>query len=457
MQTELDHISDKAKRDGSCRITNVAYLLNEENLKECFGQLKKGKAAGTDGVTLEEYGQSLGENLRGLVERMKRQAYKPQPVRRSYIPKANGKMRPLGIPAIEDKIVQKGMTRILEAVYEADFQDCSYGFRPNRGCHQALNRLDKIIMTQPINHIIDADIKGFFDHVDHGWLVKFLEHRISDPNFLRLVSRFLRNGYMEEGKVFNVEEGTPQGGVISPVLANIYLHYVLDLWVERVVKAGCRGVVEMVRYADDFVICVQYKDEAESILKELKERLAKFSLELAEDKTRCIEFGRFAKQNAEAKGVKPATFDFLGFTHYIDKTRTGRYKLGRKTDRKRLTAKLKALNEWLKGVRNLIPLREIWKTLKAKLAGHFRYYGVSGNFREISGYSAEAVRLAMKWLNRRSQKKSFNRITFAQYMERYPLPRPTIHHNFYDLKPMFVNATEEPYVGKLQVRFCEGH
>jgi group II intron reverse transcriptase/maturase len=457
MQTELDHISDKAKRDGSCRINNVAYLLNEENLTECFGQLKKGKAAGTDGVTLEEYGQNLGENLRGLVERMKRQTYKPQPVRRSYIPKANGKMRPLGIPSIEDKIVQKGMTRILEAVYEVDFQDCSYGFRPNRGCHQALNRLDKIIMTQPINHIIDADIKGFFDHVDHGWLVKFLEHRISDPNFMRLVSRFLRNGYMEEGKMFDVEEGTPQGGVISPVLANVYLHYVLDLWVERVIKERCRGVVEMVRYADDFVICVQYKDEAESILKELKERLAKFSLELAEDKTRCIAFGRFAKQNAEAKGVKPATFNFLGFTHFIDKTRAGKYKLGRKTDRKKLTVKLKALNEWLKGVKNKIPMREIWKTLKAKLSGHFRFYGVSGNFGGISRYWMEAIRLAMKWLNRRSQKKSFNWRTFAQYMERYPLPKPKIHHNFYDLKPMFVNTIEEPYVGKLQVRFCEGH
>lgn len=457
MQTELDHISDKARRDGSCRINNVAYLLNEENLAECFGQLKKGKAAGTDGVTLEEYGRNLGENLRGLVGRMKRQAYKPQPVRRSYIPKANGEKRPLGIPAIEDKVVQKGMTRILEAIYEADFQDCSYGFRPNRGCHQALNRLDKIIMTQPINHIIDADIKGFFDHVDHGWLVRFLEHRISDPNFTRLVSRFLRNGYMEEGKVHDVEEGTPQGGVISPVLANIYLHYVLDLWVERVVKARCRGVVEMVRYADDFVICVQYKDEAESILRELKERLAKFSLELAEDKTRCIAFGRYAKRNAEAKGVKPATFNFIGFTHFIDKTRAGKYKLGRKTERKRLAGRLKALNVWLKSVRNMLPLREVWKTLKAKLAGHFRYYGVSGNFRGIQCYWAKAVRLAMKWLNRRSQKKSFNWKTFAQYMERHPLPKPAIHHNFYDLKPMFVNATEEPYVGKPQVRFCEGH
>jgi group II intron reverse transcriptase/maturase len=358
MQTKLDLLSDTARRDGSCRINNVAYLLGEENLKECFGQLKKGKAAGVDGVTLGAYEESLGENLRGLVERMKRQAYKPQPVRRTYIPKANGKMRPLGIPAIEDKIVQKGMTRILEAIYEVDFLDCSYGFRPNRGCHQALNRLDKIIMTQPINHVIDADIKGFFDHVDHGWMMKFLGHRISDPNFLRLASRFLRNGYMEEGKLCHVEAGTPQGGIISPCLANIYLHYVLDLWLDRVVKPRCRGAVEMVRYADDFVLCVQYKDEAEGILGSLKRRLAKFGLELAEDKTRLIEFGRYAKRNAAAKGRKPATFNWA---------------------------------------------------------------------------------------------------TFTRYMERFPLPKPAIHHNFYDLKPVFVNSTEEPYVGKPQVRFREGH
>ena len=457
MQTELDLLSDIARRDGRCRINNVAYLLNEENLKECFGQLKKGKAVGVDGVTLEAYEANLGENLGGLVERMKRQAYKPQPVRRTYIPKANGKMRPLGIPAIEDKVVQKGMTRILEAIYEVDFLDCSYGFRPNRDCHQALKRLDTIIMTQPINHIIDADIKGFFDHVDHGWMKKFLEHRISDPNFLRLVSRFLRNGYMEDGRVYDIEEGTPQGGIISPVLANIYLHYVLDLWVERVVKRYCRGVVEMVRYADDFVICVQYKDEAERILRVLKKRLARFSLELAEDKTRLIGFGRYAKQNAEAKDEKPATFNFLGFTHFIDKTRTGKYKLGRRTDRKKMTAKLKALGEWFKEERNKQALKQLWKTFKAKLSGHFRFYGVSGNFRGICQYLREATNLAVKWLNRRSQKKSFNRESFGRYLERFPLPKPTIHHSFYDLKPVFVNATEEPYVGKLQVRFCEGY
>jgi len=434
MQTKLDLLSDIARRRKDVRIENVACLLNEDNLKECFGLLKKGKATGVDGVTLEEYEVNLDENLCDLVERMKRQAYKPQPVRRTYIPKANGKIRPLGIPAIEDKIVQKGMTRILEAVYEADFLDCSYGFRPNRSPHQALKQLNKIIMTQPINHIIDADIKGFFDHVDHGWMRKFLEHRISDTNFDRLIYRFLRNGYMEEGKEYGVEKGTPQGGIISPVLANIYLHYVLDLWLEKVIKSESRGAVEMVRYADDFVICVQYKDDAEKILEKLKDRLGKFGLELAEDKTRRIEFGRFAKQNAQAKGTKPATFNFLGFTHYIDQTRTGKYKLGRKTDRNKLTAKRKALNEWLKSARNRMPLQELWKTLRAKLTGHFRYYGVSGNFRSMAKYRWECLRLVLKWLNRRSQKKSFNWETFRRYMEKYPLPKPAIYHNFYDLK-----------------------
>jgi group II intron reverse transcriptase/maturase len=366
-------------------------------------------------------------------------------------------MRPLGIPTVEDKIVQKGMARIVEAVYEADFIDCSYGFRPGRGCHQALYKLNQTIMRQPVNHIIDADIKGFFDHVDHEWLMKFLAHRIDDKKFLRLVGQFLKAGHMEDGRVRDAEKGTPQGGVISPVLANVYPHYVLDLWVERKIKEECRGVVEMVRYADDFVICVQYKDDAEHVLAALKERLAKFGLELAEDKTRCIEFGRYAGRNAEAKGMKPATFGFLGFTHFIDRTKSGKFKLGRRTDRKRRSARLKEMAEWLKEARNTLKLKELWKTLRAKLAGHFRYYGVSGNYRGIAMFHTVTLRLVMKWLNRRSQKKSFNWETFCAYLKRYPLPMPAIHHNFYDLKCAFVSATEEPYVGKPQVRFCEWH
>lgn len=433
MQTKLNLITEIIRRDRKCKINNAAYLLNVENLKECFSMLKRGKAAGIDGIEMEEYEKDITAKLENLVERMKRQAYKPQPVRRTYIPKSNGKQRPLGIPTIEDKVVQMGVSRILGAIYEVDFLDFSYGFRSGRNCHQALDRLDKIIMTKPINHVIDADIKGFFENVDHEWMKKFLEHRISDPNLLRIIARFLRNGYMEEGNKYESERGTPQGGVISPILANIYLHYVLDLWIEKVIKPGCRGVVEIVRYCDDFIICVEYKEEAQRILYMLKARLGKFKLELAEDKTRIIEFGRYAKVNAEAKGRKPATFDFLGFTHYIDKTRKGKFKVGRKTDRKKMTAKLKEMNSWLKAIRNQVAVKEWWKVLKAKLRGHYQYYGVSGNYMSISRYYYLTACMVYKWMNRRSQKESFNWGTFNHYLKIYELPKPNVHHNFYTL------------------------
>jgi len=431
MQTKLNLISERVKRDEACRLTSLVHLLNEESLKDAFLSLKKGKAAGVDGETIESYSSNLDENIKSLVTRMKNQSYIPKPARRTYIAKANGKQRPLGIPAIEDKIVQRGIAQILGAIYENDFMDFSYGFRPHRSCHQALKSVDQIIMTKPINHIIDADIKGFFDHVDHEWMMKFLEVRIGDPNLLRLIKRFLKNGYMEEGKLHATPEGTPQGGIVSPILANIYLHYALDLWVEKVVKPKSRGVVEIVRYADDFVICVQYKDDAVRILDGLKLRLGKFKLELAEDKTRLIEFGRFSKQNAKVKGERAATFSFLGFTHFIDKTRKGGFKLGRKTEQKKLRTKLKEMNEWLKTVRNQFVITDIWKLLRAKLRGHFQYFGVSGNHRSINSFEYHSKRLVMKWLNRRSQKKSFNWETFLKYLERHPLPTAKIHHNFY--------------------------
>jgi len=421
MQTKLNLISEIAKRDGESKINNLAYLLNEENLKDCFSLLSKGKAAGIDGVTLEEYGANLDSNLENLVQRMKNQAYKPQPVRRTYIPKADGKLRPLGIPSLEDKIVQKGMARILESIYENEFLDSFYGFRPSKNCHQALKKLNDIIYKQPVNHIIDADIKGFFDNVDHDWLMKFLEVRISDPNFLRLIKRFLKNGYMEEGIKHATDTGTPQGGIVSPILANIYLHYVLDLWIDRALKPNCRGTVEIVRYADDFVICVQYKDEANKILIALKERLKKFNLELAEDKTRLIEFGKFAKTNANAKA----------------KSRAGAFKIGRKTDKKKSKLKMIGMNTWLKDVRNLIPIKELWKTFRAKLRGHFQYYGVSENYRSIKMFYQESLKLMYKWLNRRSQKKSFNWKTFLVYIGRFELPQPSIHHDFYSFKSSF--------------------
>ena len=433
METKLNLISEIAVKDRKCKFNNVMHMLSVEGLRGCFYLLSRDKASGVDNVTFQEYEKDLETNLQNLVERMKRFSYRPQPVRRVYIPKSKDKKRPIGIPALEDKIVQKGIARILTAIYEVDFMDISYGFRPGRSCHGALDMLDKAIMGNPINYVIDADIKGFFDNVDHGWMMRCLEERISDKSLLRYIVRFLKAGVMEEGNWYETDKGTPQGGIISPILANIYLHYVLDLWVDKVVKACCRGVVEMVRYADDFVICVQYKDDSERILDGLRRRLQKFGLELSEGKTKIVSFGRFAAGNARKRGHRAETFNFLGFTHFCDKTRRGKFKVGRVTDRERYRIKAKELNNWLRAVRNLLPVKEWWPILCAKLRGHFQYYGVSGNYRGIKRYYHLAVRLALKWLNRRSQKRSFNWEEYLRYLQRYPLPKPRIHHDFYTL------------------------
>jgi group II intron reverse transcriptase/maturase len=420
-----------AKQDEKCRFNNLIHLVNEENLKGCFYSLKQNKASGIDGVTLEAYEANLTANLQHLVERMKRFSYYPQPVRRVYIPKAGGGERPLGIPAVEDKLVQLALSRILTAIYEVDFLDNSYGYRPGRSCHDALRDLNQSLMSQPIHYIIDADIKGFFDHVDHQWLIRCLEERIAERKFLRYIVRFLKAGVMEDGCLSATEEGTPQGGVISPILANIYLHYVLDLWIDKRVKRLSRGVVTMFRFADDFVICVQHQDEAERILAALSERLGAFGLQLSPTKTRLIEYGRSAAQNAARRGERPATFNFLGFTHYVDQTRQGRFKVGRTTDRRKMQVKLTAIDDWLKKVRNWLPIQVWWQTLRLKLQGHYRYYGVSGNYRAIQNYYHRVVGIAFKWLNRRSQKRSLNWRQFWSYLERHPLPKPKLYHNFY--------------------------
>jgi len=433
MVTQLTLISERAAKERRCVFNNLAHLLNEKNLKECFYLLKRDKASGVDGIGCAEYEKGLEANLAGLVRRMRGQAYKPQPVRRVYIEKANGKLRPLGIPAVEDKIVQMGMKRILEAIYEQDFLDCSWGFRLRRSCHQALDRLDKIIMTKPVNYVIDADIHGFYDNVDHEWMIRCLRQRISDRNFLRLIKRFLKAGVMEEGKWRESEKGTPQGGVLSPVLANVYLHYVLDLWFEKRIRRRYKGLVEVVRYCDDFIICVQCKHEADQLMLELSERLGQFGLELSAEKTRLIKFGRYAQQNARRRGGKPGGFSFLGFTHFCDRTRKGAFKVGRKTDSEKLRAKMKEMNVWLKAIRNRYQVQEWWQVLRAKLNGHYRYYGVSGNCRSIRSYYLVTTRLVFKWLNRRSQKASMNWASFGKYLTRFPLPQPRIYHNLYTL------------------------
>ena len=332
------------KENSKLRFTSLVHLLNEDFLLECLGELKAGKAPGIDGVRLEEYEVNKDANIRGLIDRLKSKKYRPQPIRRAYIPKAGGSQRPLGIPTIEDKVVQMGVKKILEAIFETDFSDVSYGFRPNRNCHQALDVLDKTVMTKPVNVVVDMDIEKFFDTIDHQWLMKCLTQRIADPNLLRLIGKFLNAGVMEEGKLIETDKGTPQGGILSPLLANIYLHYILDLWFERQVKRQLKGFACLIRYADDFVVCFQNDEEARAFSETLRQRLDKFGLKLAKDKSRIIEFGRYAWQKAQQTGRRVSTFDFLGFTHYCDKTRYGKFKLGRRTASSRFRQKMKATN-----------------------------------------------------------------------------------------------------------------
>jgi group II intron reverse transcriptase/maturase len=298
-QMKLSLISERARKEPKFQFTSLAYLLNEEFLKECYLSLGRDRASGIDGVSWEEYGKQLDKNLKDLVARMKAKRYKPQPSKRVYIPKDEHTERPLGIPALEDKIVQKGVARILEAIYEQDFLNFSYGFRPNRNCHQALKDVDKTIMRGPINYIIEADIKGFFDNVSHEWMIKCLEVRVKDPSFLLLIRRFLAAGYIDAGEFVLTTQGTPQGGNLSPVLANIFLHYVLDLWFEKKIKLKIKGACHLVRYADDFICMVQYADDAEYIVRAIRERFTKFNLELHPDKTRVIVFG---KRNGRKSG-----------------------------------------------------------------------------------------------------------------------------------------------------------
>jgi len=433
VETKLDLISLRARGEPAYQFTCLAHLLNEGFLGGCYRSLGRNKADGIDGVSWEEYGRELEGNLKGLVERLKAKRYRPQPARRVYIPKDEKTMRPLGIPAQEDKVVQKGVSRILEAIYEADFKDSSHGFRPNHSCHTALKAVDEIMMRRPINHVIEADIKGFFDDVSHAWMMELLGKRMKDPSFLRIIGRFLKAGYKDSELLVRTEKGTPQGGNLSPMLANIFLHYVLDVWFEDEVKPQMRGECHLVRYADDFIVMVRYQDDAQKLMELLRGRFEQYGLQLHPDKTRVISFGRFETENARKQNRKANTFDFLGLTHYCAKSRYGKYMLGHRTSVKRLRKKLKEINLWLKAQRNMLKLAEIWKMVTAKLRGHYQYYGISGNYRGIYRYSQRVIRMLFKWLNRRSQRKSFNWEQFAQYLKKYPLPKPRIMFRLYEV------------------------
>jgi group II intron reverse transcriptase/maturase len=427
VETKLQRIAEKACKEPGCKFTSLFHLMNTELLRGCFMRLRKDAASGIDGVTKEEYGENLEANLTALVGRLHGMSYIPQPVRRVYIPKPGStKQRPLGIPALEDKLVQAGLVRILEAVYEADFIDDSYGFRPGRGCHDAMRALSLEVEGGKVHYIVEADIKGFFDNVQHEWLMEFLGHRIDDKRVLRYVKRFLIAGVFEDGKVSATEEGTPQGGNISPVLANIYLHYCLDLWCTRTFKRTCEGQSRLIRYADDFVVCFQFESDAKRFRTELDGRLAKFGLEVAVEKTKIMEFGPLAALKAKARDEKPQTFDFLGLTHFCSRTRNGRrFRMKRVTSRKKYKAKLLIFKEWLKKSRTL-PTPAIMKTVAAKLRGHFAYYGVTDNSKGIGRFAYEVTRLLFKWLDRRGKRGSLSWEKFNRLLAKFPLPKPRI-------------------------------
>lgn len=435
METKLARIAQIAKERPKEKFTSLAHLLNVEILKTCHRAMKSGKAAGIDEMTKAVYEENLDGNVTDLVARLKRKAYHPQPARRTYIPKeGTDKMRPLGIPAYEDKLVQAGLTKIMNAIYEEDFLGCSFGFRPNRNQHDALKVLNYIMERKKISYIVDADITGFFEHVDHEWMMKFLGYRIGDPSIHRIIKRILKAGYMEDGRKYVTEEGTPQGGVISPLLANIYLHYVLDLWFSKRVKRQCRGEAYMVRFADDFVCCFQYRDDAENFYRGLQERLQEFNLAISAEKSKIIPFGRFAQEQSAKEGKnKPDTFNFLGFTHYCSKSRTGKFRVKRKTSRKKFRTAVVKMNKWLEKVRNRLPIGELVEKLRTKLQGHFNYYGLTDNYRALKEYRDKTIRLVFKWLNRRSQRKSFTWDKYKLFLKQCNLPKPRITVNIWSI------------------------
>lgn len=404
------------------RVENLMRNVNEETLMTEHRKQNRKKAVGVDGVSKDKYDENAEENIRELVKRMKKFQYKPLPVKRVYIPKANGKKRPLGLPSYEDKLVQGVMAGILNDVYEPRFLDCSYGFRENRNSHQVVRYINQSIMCRKVNYVLEADIKGFFDNVDHDWLMKFLEHDIADKNFLRYIKRFLIGGIMEGTELKESDRGTPQGGLISPVLANVYLHYVLDLWFEKGIKPRLKGEAYYVRYADDFLIMFQYENEARKVMQVLIPRLGKFGLEVAEEKTRILPIGRF-------KGTKE-DFDFLGFTFYNTKTRTGKYRVGVRTSKKKLKAKKQAAKAWLK-TRLTKPVADTMKTLAAVIRGHCNYYGVNGNYHAIQNFWKYLKYATYRMLNRRDQKGKFR---YEKYLRvwNYYIAEPHLTKDIWD-------------------------
>lgn len=428
-KTKLERIALLSKQDPRRSFESLMHHFNEESLKECFNELDGKKALGVDGVDKESYGKDLDQNISMLIAKMKAMAYRPGPVREVLIPKDGkpGATRPLGISGFEDKIVQKMMQQILESIYEPLFLECSYGFRPGKGCHDAIKDLQHYLYASEIQTVIDIDLKNFFGTIDHEILEGILKEKIKDTKFMRYINKMFKAGVLSDGDLVMSDEGVPQGSICSPILSNVFAHYAIDLWIEEMVKPHCKGQVKLFRYADDAIICCQYSKDAEKIRKSLGKRLEKYKLELNEEKTKQISFDK----RLVAQGVKQGTFDFLGFTFYWGKARSGRVIPKLKTKAKTMKSKLIKVKEWIQKTKDRKPLSQIWKTFVSKLRGHINYYGVSHNAENVSKFIYEARKIVFKWLNRRSQRKSFTWEKFAQYIETHPLPTVKIVHRLF--------------------------
>jgi group II intron reverse transcriptase/maturase len=424
---DLSRIAEVAKQDAKVKFSSIAQLLTIEALWEAFDGLRQDAAAGVDGLTRAHYAQGLIENLRGLHERLKNKTYRAQPLRRIYLDKEDGSKRPISIPALEDKIVQKAVVKLLNAIFEQDFLDCSYGFRPGRSAHEALDEVGRVLCRKPVGYVLELDICSYFDSIVRGLLMEMVEGRVSDGSILRLIGKWIHVGVVDEGRLLFSETGTGQGQIISPLLANLYLHHVLDVWFEEQVKPRLKGQAYEIRYADDALLCFQYREDAQRVLEVLHKRFERFGLRLHPEKTRLVEFGRGAHAQARRTQAKTATFDFLGLTHRCATSRNGKFTVHVSTMKKRLKRSLRALAQWCR-VHRHDPVEFQARMLNAKLRGHYQYYGRPTNFRSLWKLYRAVRRTWRTWLTRRTRGKRMSWTRFANLLAHHPLLRPRITH-----------------------------
>lgn len=430
MTTTVDKIANKAREDRELKFTSLAHHITTERLWSCLNSIPRNTGMGIDKQDVNEAKESFNIWSKPLLQAMHNKGYKPPPTRRVYIPKPGSQsMRPIAVPTIQDRCLQKATSQVLNSIYEQDFLPCSYGGRPNRSAHLAIADLHMAISAKKVSWVFEADLKNFFGSLNQDWVERFLEHRVGDPRIVTLIRRWLKAGVMEEGQHVKTEQGTAQGGPISVLISNIYLHYVLDLWIEKVVKPKLKGEVYYIRYLDDFVLCFQLRSDAMKFKHVLPKRLEKFSLTLEPNKTKLIEFGRYAKRDAGKRGLKVATFNFLGFTFFCDRNQQGRFKVGMKTQKSRLSRSKAKMKSILLRIRHR-PIQEQSKLINVMLKGHYRYYGVAGNSRCIDHFLNFTTRYWRKALSSRSQNGKINWTKFNRIISIFPLPQPRLYLSY---------------------------